>query len=296
MRRVLLLPAICKYAIRNIYTFLTTRKLTGYKKHAFAVFIGCFLIIFILLCMTLSSKFNKPDYNFPASIGPDSSLGLMVNQEIMRSQIAYNSQTVVQYVNYIGQTLARNSGRPDLPFRFIVVKDQSINAFASPGGYIYITTDMLNLLRTESELAAVLAHEISHITARHHVKQAATQLGLDLTFDYLGRLFNYNPQTTIPQLAQFALLQKFSRTEETQADEIGTRILARTGYSPYGMVRLLEAFQSIERRGIFSAFTASHPTSIDRVRHVETFITRNRLATRGQIVDRQIFHTVKSLL
>ncbi|OGI16823.1 MAG: hypothetical protein A2287_00930 [Candidatus Melainabacteria bacterium RIFOXYA12_FULL_32_12] len=225
-------------------------------------------------------------------INPTSSLGLQVNQEILRTRNVLSIETVQTYVSSIGQVLSRNSGRSDIPFNFVVIKDPNINAFASPGGYIYVTTGMLDFLETESELAAVLSHEMAHIVAKHHIKLALTELGLDVTFDYLGKLLNYDPQTVVPRLAQFVVLQKFSRNEEIQADEIGALILARSGYSPYGMVRLFQSLETVERRGFLSNFTASHPTSEDRVTYIEAYIRQNNLNQPGLIVDRPIFHQI----
>ncbi|EKE02584.1 MAG: hypothetical protein ACD_20C00357G0007 [uncultured bacterium] len=254
-----------------------------------SIFLICCFSVFFLQSCPVFSQAN-------ITVNPDNNLGLQVNEEILRTRNVLNNQTVQTYVSSLGQALARNSGRPDIPFNFIVIRDPNINAFASPGGYIYITTGMLNFLGTESELAAVLAHEIAHIVARHHVELALTELGLDLSFDYLGRLLNYNPQAVVPRLAQFIVLQRFSQREETQADEIGTIILARSGYSPYGMVRLLQSLQEIERRGFLSNFTASHPTSEDRVRHVDAYIRQNNLNQPGLIIDRPVFHQVKTQL
>ena len=264
--------------------------------------ICCFPVLLIQPCAAVFSQVGDSGYIDVAAnrvsvvTNPAANLGLQVSEEILRTRNVLNNQTVQTYVSSLGQVLARNSGRPDIPFTFIVIRDPNINAFASPGGYIYITTGMLNFLGTESELAAVLAHEIAHIVARHHVELALTELGLNVTLDYLGRVLNYDPQAVVPRLAQFVVLQRFSQREETQADEIGTIILARSGYSPYGMVRLLQSLQEIERRGFLSNFTASHPSSEARVQYIEAYIRQNNLNQPGLVIDRPIFHQVTAQL
>lgn len=270
------------------------------------ILIFCSLFLFLQSCTIVFSKIGSPVYerkatknkskNLAVVINPDLNLGKQINQEILRTRIVLNNKNVENYVNTVGKKLAYSLEETDIPFEFIVIRDLNINAFVSPGGYVYITTGMLKFLNSESELAAVLAHEMAHVIAKHHVKLALSQMGIDLTLDYLGKLLNYNPQTTVPKLTGFVILQKFSRMEETQADEIGTYIMVRSGYSPYGLIKLLQSLQNIERTGILSNFISSHPTSTERIQHIQAYINKNNLNQPGLIIDKSVFHEITDLL
>jgi beta-barrel assembly-enhancing protease len=99
-------------------------------------------------------------------------LGKEINQHLVNSDIKlYRNQNVNRYVNQIGQWLAKNSTRPDIPYTFQVVQDESVNAFATMGGYVYVTTGLLKAADNEAQLASVIAHEIGHIASRHSIEQ-----------------------------------------------------------------------------------------------------------------------------
>src|SRR5205814_2499754 len=145
------------------------------------------------------------------------------------------------YVADLGKLLAANSGRANLPFSYQIVEDSSVNAFALPGGPIFITRGILGHLNSEAELVAVMGHETGHVSARHVANQMSkaqlAQLGL-------GVASIVSP--TMAQLAQVAgaglqlLFLKFSRTDETQADELGFRFMTKAGYDPRQMLPLFK--------------------------------------------------------
>jgi predicted Zn-dependent protease len=168
----------------------------------------------------------------------------------------------------VGRQLAASSERPQLPWQFQVVDDPTPNAFAIPGGFIYITRGMLNLMTSEAELASVLGHEVAHVTARHSVsqisKQQLAQLGLGL-----GGLIFPEVQQAAPLLGagMQLLFLKYSRDDERQADEIGFRYVNQRGYdvSEFG-----DVFASLERigddeGGSLPSWLATHPAPAERV-------------------------------
>lgn len=209
-------------------------------------------------------------------------LGHKTNQEVLQQYKIYDDPALQAYVQKIGNKVALKSHRSNLDYRFTVLDSQEVNAFALPGGYIYITRGLMSYLKSEAELAAVLGHEVGHVTARHSVRQHSanklTNLGLTL-----GSLFVPGMTQTSSQLAQLfgaALLRGYGREHELEADRLGAEYLARTGYNPNAMldvIRVLKNQEVFEREvakaegreprtyhGVFS----THPDNDTRLKEV----------------------------
>ena len=203
-------------------------------------------------------------------------IGLQQDTEIRKEMGVYGDRQMQQYVTDVGLKLAQVSERPNLPWHFTVVDSPAINAFALPGGYIYITRGILPFLQDESQLAGVLGHEIGHVTARHASEQysrsTSAQLGL-----VLGSLF-------VPGgagLAQLGgtglgvLFLKYSRDDEAQADGLGVRYAARAGWDPGGVPLMLNTLGRIEEasdhKGVPN-WLLTHPAADDRVQRVQAAV------------------------
>ncbi len=168
---------------------------------------------------------------------------------------AYRNAAVTAYVDRIGQRLARVSDLPNLNYTFTVLDDDIVNAFALPGGYIYISRGLLGLANTEAELAGVLGHEIGHVTARHSAQRYSRQVAAGLGTAIIGTLGSVFLGTSSigDAVGQGAAIhvQSFSREHEFEADTLGIRYLARAGYATDSMASFLaslEAFSSLEAR------------------------------------------------
>ncbi len=189
------------------------------------------------------------------------------------------SDPLVRYVDEVGQRLAAVSDRPNLFYRFHVVDDPTINAFALPGGYIYIHRGLLVHLNSEAELAAVLGHEIGHVTARHAVKRytqaQAYRLGMAIT-----SIFVPIPMAMgqISDLIALAVIQGYGREAELQSDELSLKYLARAGYDPHATIGILETLKRLddldakekreagEKVERYHGAFASHPETEKRIR------------------------------
>lgn len=161
---------------------------------------------------------------------------------------------LARYVDSVGQKVAKVSDRPELFYRFHVVDDQTINAFALPGGYIYIHRGLLNHLNSEAELAAVLGHELGHVTARHAVQQYS-QAKAYQTAMMVTSIFVPMP-AGIDQFANVlatAVIRGYGRENELQSDELGIRYLTRAGYDAHAAVNLLETLKRIEKLSLEEA-------------------------------------------
>jgi Zn-dependent protease with chaperone function len=187
--------------------------------------------------------------------------------------ILRNSQ-VESYVNTIGQKLARNAGGPNFQYTFHVVNSSDINAFALPGGPIYVNRGVLEQARNEGEVAGVIAHEISHVALRHGTHQAskayAAQMGISILGGLLGGKSGgaANIINAVGGLGLNALFLKYSRDLESQADIRGAQILAATGYSPNDMVSF---FQTLEKADPSkkTSWLSDHPAPPDRVKRIQ---------------------------
>lgn len=210
------------------------------------------------------------------------SLGRKTHREVLKQYSVYENPALQKYVQTIGTKLAEKSHRNELVYRFTVLDSKEVNAFALPGGYIYITRGLMAYLKSEAELAAVLGHEIGHVTARHSVRQySANQLanigltlatalvpGMDQASNQLARLFGA------------ALLRGYGREHELEADRLGAEYLARTDYNPQAMldvIRVLKDQEVFERElaraegreaRIYHGVFSTHPDNDTRLRQV----------------------------
>src|SRR6185436_20269318 len=167
---------------------------------------------------------------------------------------------------------------PDLPWHFTVVDDASVNAFALPGGYIYVTRGLADHMGSEAELAGVMGHEIGHVAARHSVNQISkaqlTQIGLTLGMIFAPGAARYGD---LANLAGGLMFLKFSRDDERQADELGLRYIARNGYPPQAMgnvFTLLSRVSRVEQGGRLPQWLATHPDPETRLKLMQTYYAR----------------------
>lgn len=161
----------------------------------------------------------------------------------------YDNAPLQQYVNEVGQQLAKTSHRPNLEYHFLIVDSPDVNAFALPGGYVYITRGILAYLNSEAELAAVLGHELGHVTARHSVQQltavTAANVGASILQIFVPETRGALGGNVINVLGG-ALLSGYGREHELEADRLGSEYLARTGYDPQAMVKVVGALKNQE--------------------------------------------------
>ncbi|HEY7688803.1 MAG TPA: M48 family metalloprotease, partial [Dongiaceae bacterium] len=160
---------------------------------------------------------------------------------------AYQNQELQSYIASLGTLLARTSDRPNQKFTFTVLDSPIVNAFAVPGGYVYITRGLLALANNEAEVSGVLAHEIGHIAARHAAERYSTGTLLSLPAIAVGILTGSQELAGLANSAGAAYLQSYSRDQEYQADLLGVRYLSRANYDPLGMANFLRQLQADNR-------------------------------------------------
>ncbi|MBA2305390.1 MAG: M48 family metalloprotease, partial [Acidobacteria bacterium] len=207
-------------------------------------------------------------------------LGQEMDGQVRREMGVYDDAELQRYVSEIGLRLARASERPNLPWHFTVVDEPAVNAFALPGGYIYVTRGILAFLHDEEQMAGVLGHEIGHVTARHSAQQytKATSAGVGLT---LLSIFvpEARPLQGVAETALGVLFLKHGRDDELQADRLGAQYTAKTGWDPRGVAGMLRTLQRLDvasgsHKGVPN-WLSTHPAPADRVEKVTAFIQSN---------------------
>ena len=203
-------------------------------------------------------------------------LGQENDAQVRTEMGSYDDRALQEYVTTVGMKLAMNSERPNLPWHFTVADVPAVNAFALPGGYIYITRGILPFLDDESQLAGVLGHEIGHVTARHaasqYSKSTLSQFGLLATAVFApgGQAIAQGGSAGLG-----LLLLRNSRDDEAQADQLGVRYTSRAGWDPAGIPRMLTTLGRIEEasdsKGVPN-WLATHPAPDDRVQRVQSAV------------------------
>ena len=205
-------------------------------------------------------------------------LGRQNHEQVVQQLGLYDDRELQRYVQDLGRDFAARSERPNLPWNFAVVDDASVNAFALPGGFIYVTRGMMGHLTSEAELVGILGHEAGHVTARHSVNQMSkaqlTQIGLTLGMILGGA--EAQQYGDLANLAGGLLFLKFSRDDERQADDLGLRYMQSAGYPPQAMgevFSLLSRVSANEQKGRLPNWLATHPNPEERLQRVQTRYT-----------------------
>ncbi len=208
-------------------------------------------------------------------------IGQEEHEKIAQSSIFYQDEALNEYVAEIGNRVAQAGDRPDLEYQFFIIDSPEINAFALPGGYVYVNRGLIAFLNSEAELAGVLAHEIAHITARHAVQQhargtlaqAAAQVGGLVTAVATGSGYVGSQISQVASIWARAGLSGYGREHELQADQLGAEYLRDAGYDPLAMIDALtvlknhEDFQRLttNRGGGYHGLFATHPRNDQRL-------------------------------
>ncbi len=189
----------------------------------------------------------------------------MNDQSITRQFRMYRGAELNQYVNQIGQRLAAQSGRTSIPYTYQIVEDKSVNAFATMGGFVYVTTGLMKAADNEAQLASVIGHETGHIVRRHLVNQ----LKEEATVQGIATLAGANRNAIINIGTTLALSRPHSRTAEYEADQAGINMLGRAGYAQSAA----PAFMSkLVNQASPPTFLSTHPAPADRVARLRQLV------------------------
>ncbi|MEM9924208.1 MAG: M48 family metallopeptidase [Cyanobacteria bacterium P01_D01_bin.50] len=219
-------------------------------------------------------------------------LGQQINQQLIRSDVKlYSNSQINRYIKRIGKRLEAYNTRKKVPYVFQVVKDDSINAFATAGGYVYINTGLIKAADNEAQLASVVAHEIGHIEGKHVVKQMrqtaianglATAAGVE--------------ESKLVQLGvEIAFRRRKSRAAERDADQRGLRILTDSGYAPQGMVSFMKKLKS-KSGASAPTFLSTHPSPANRVEYLQGWVNAQRRKGNDGLSETAYRRNIRALL
>ncbi|HET6961490.1 MAG TPA: M48 family metallopeptidase [Terriglobia bacterium] len=234
-----------------------------------------FMLSLTAVTLAAQSKKLRPGFNL-FSKEQDVQLGKESAAEVEKKMKVVDNSELQAYIGIVGKKLTSSADAGEFPYSFKVVVDKSINAFALPGGPMYIHTGLLAAADNESQMAGVMAHEVSHVALRHGTNQASKQQMLQLPAMLVGQaggsggLLGTLSQLGI-NLGANSVLLKFSRSAETEADLLGTRLMHNAGYNP---AELANFFRKLETEGgnqnkLVEMFMASHPNPGNRVQAVQ---------------------------
>jgi predicted Zn-dependent protease len=241
------------------------------------------LCLALLFCAEAQAQFNLNRLIDAARNLSQASTGIDEKQEIeIGRDIASTllgaaplvpDEALQRYVNHIGRWLASQTERPDLPWQFGVLDAPQLNAFATPGGYIFVTRGLLARMRSEAELAGVLAHEIVHVLKKHHLAAIQKNAQASLAGDALSLALRDRNSVVRDKLVAFGTemyARGLDKSDELQADQLGIVIAARAGYDAYGLPSVLQMLQAMnpEDSGLALMFK-THPAPAERLGSIE---------------------------
>lgn len=252
--------------------------------------IACLAAVFVATCAT-NPVTGRREFAL-LSEAQEINLGRESDAQIRAEMGVYDDPELQKYVADIGMRLAKLSERPNLPWQFTVVDQPAINAFALPGGFIYVTRGILPYLADEAELAGVLGHEVGHVTARHSVQQYTRAMGGQIA---LGALSVFVPQSRpfgqASQQALGLLFLKYGRDDELQSDQLGARYGSAGGWDPAGVPGMLSTLGRLSeaggsRKGVPN-FLSTHPEPLARVKQIAPAVQQLRSARTDWTTDRE---------
>ena len=241
------------------------------------------ILVIIASCVGIKPRNKEPEKGFDLlSEGEEVKFGHYVDACIQKDFAVLPAEKhpkIYQAVEEIGRSLAHVSDRSDLNYTFKILNTDLVNAFAGPGGYVYITTGLLEFAKSRDEVAGVMAHELGHVSARHVVKQYrnATYAQTLKTPIILGsKIIGYGIVGNLSQFSALFFLQGYSRECERQADYLGVKYMLAANYNPEGMVSFLKRIwdekEKEKKEGIVKVFFRSHPKTLERIQDIEKYI------------------------
>lgn len=218
-------------------------------------------------------------------------LGLAISNRIRARYGVAQDREVTRYMSLVGATVAQKSGRPGIPWQWIVLDSNVVNAFAAPGGYVHVTRGALAVIDSEAELAGVLAHEAAHITRRHTLKALQKSMGMELAQNKASFTVGSALFEAVADQAAKAVLAGFGQSEELEADQVGIEIAARVGYQAAGLTNFLGTLNALTSgSSSSSALFRSHPETDERIKKLDKTIRQDHLDGGVWLAERYADH------
>jgi len=238
------------------------------------------LILYFAVCLCTGCAFNPITGQEELMLLPekqDFEIGRQYAPEIEKELGGkIENEDLQNYIDSVGQKIARISHKPNWEYHYVAVNDKSINASALPGGYIFITKGMLEKLQTEAQLAAILAHETAHVVARDTSNAISNQIGIGLLLAAATSGQSSGAVMTAAELSRRIIGLRYSRQDEREADIAGLDYMVVAGYNPYGIVETMQMLEEQQKERVVE-FLSSHPPPENRI----AYLTQ-RIKTKNQ--------------
>jgi len=247
-------------------------------------------LVLLLLTSTTAAAISL------VSVEDEIAIGRQADRQVRKTMAPLADAQVSAYIRGLGQRLVKAAPGPKYPYSFSVADYREINAFALPGGPVWIHRGVLHAASNESQVAGVLAHEIAHIAQRHAADQLTkatmANWGLGLLGAVLGNSGGAGTAQAAAGMLTNGMFLKFSRDDERDADRVGLRIMTRAGWDARGMVELFEVLRKEAKRdpAAVEVFFSTHPSPQDRINQLQADVARSR----GGIRDSNAFQAIKA--
>lgn len=227
----------------------------------------------------------------PANLQEEEQIGYATASTLLGAAKPIDNPPVQEYVNKVGLWVAMQSSRPDLPWHFAVVDSNDIDAFAIPGGYVFITRGLLLHMRSEAELAGALGHEISHVVLKQQLKALQKAAQLDLVGEAAQFALQEHGQNTqlfnsVANATRNLYSKGLDKQDEFAADRMGVVLAARAGYDPYGLVAVLQTLETVDpNSNSMQLLLATHPTPAMRIARLTAEMQAGHMERYGHQVE-----------
>ncbi len=196
------------------------------------------------------------------------------------------NQNLQSYIDSVGQRIARLSHKPQFEYHYVALEDKTVNAFALPGGYIFVTKGMLKRLQSEAQLAAILSHETAHVVARDTANVMSNEIGIGILLSTVTSDKTPEGVLAAADITHQIIGLKYSREDERVADLAGMDYLVRAGYNPYGMVETIQMLQNQEKSETVE-FLSTHPSHQNRIEYMTNTIQKKYYGLAGLQIGKE---------
>ncbi len=235
----------------------------------------CIAILLLLVACVTTGPGGKKSFIL-MSTDQELQIGMGMAEEIAKSEKRLPDETWQRYLNDVGQKIVKVSDRRDIEYHFTVIESDEMNAFATPGGYVYFYTGLLKSIANEGEMAAVMAHEISHVVARHGVKRVQTAMGAAMALQLIAGEGGSELMNAAINVGMGLLMAGYSRDAEREADRYGIIYMKAAGYDPNAAITMFEKLAAAggSGGGVFESMVSSHPETQERIANARAEITQ----------------------
>ena len=241
------------------------------------------ILLLLLSCATTGPGGKQSFILIPTS--QEVAIGAGMAAQVEATEKLLDDQQWQAYITEVGESIVAVCDRHDIEYHFKVIESDQVNAFAAPGGFIYFYTGLLKEMDNEAELAAVVAHEISHVVARHSSKRLQAALGVALAYELaFGDDGGGEALGTAINLGMGLVFAKYSRDNEREADQYGIYYMQQAGYDPRGALGMFDKLAALGRSGapnVFEQLASSHPDTEERITNAKA-----QIAKMGQVGGR----------